>query len=133
MNITESIHEGLPRSKFKRPVKVKMITINPQTGLRVSRGTKGSVRQAFISGSEPSSFSTILRKKTKGPLNSFKHDTGTGEESDGIFSKPSSEIGDISNTMPTRSNSKSRLGFGRQGRGLIAPAFDPFRPESGNR
>ena len=133
MNITESIHEGLPRSKFKRPVKVKMITINPQTGLRVSRGTKGSVRQAFISGSEPSSFSTVLRKKTKGPLNSFKHDTGTGEESDGIFSKPSSEIGDISNTMPTRSNSKSRLGFGRQGRGLIAPAFDPFRPESGNR
>ncbi|MBT5366895.1 MAG: hypothetical protein HOL05_02525, partial [Nitrospinaceae bacterium] len=133
MNITESIHEGLPRKRFKRPAKVKIVTINPRTGLRVSRGTKGSVRQAFIKGSEPSSFSASSREKTKGPSDYFKSDTGAGEESEGIFSKPSSKIGDISNTIPFRSKSKSRSSTRRKRRGLTAPAFDPFRPESSSR
>ena len=133
MNITESIHEGLPRRKFKRPAKVKIVTINPQTGLRVSPGTKGSVRQAFINGSEPSSFSSASKEKTKGLSNFFKRDTGAGEESEGILSKPSSKIGDIFNTIPSRPKSEPRPSSRNQRRGLSAPAFDPFRPESGSR
>ena len=54
MKIMGAIHEGLPRLRFRRPAKVRFVSIDPHTGLRVPRGSEGSVRQAFVRGTEPS-------------------------------------------------------------------------------
>jgi penicillin-binding protein 1A len=44
---------GLPVEGFKVPAGVTSISINPATGRRASEGAPGSVREFFISGTEP--------------------------------------------------------------------------------
>jgi penicillin-binding protein 1A len=119
MDITEAVHEGLPKRRFRRPGNVEFITIDPHTGIRVPRGTEGSVRQVFVRGSEPSSVSPGSRRKKKGVSRYFREDAALPKGP----SKPSRVIGDIITTIPSRHRPRP----GRR----AAPAFDPFRSGGG--
>ncbi len=120
MKIMGAIHEGLPRRKFRRPNKVRFISIDPHTGLRVPRGSEGSMRQAYVRGTEPSGDSPSPRIR-KEPMSSFfREDAARRTKKDHDLGKRSSVIGDIITPIP----SVRGPGPGR----LSRPAFDPFRP-----
>ncbi len=122
MKIMGAIHEGLPRLRFRRPAKVRFVSIDPHTGLRVPRGSEGSVRQAFVRGTEPSGNFSSPRKRKKSMSSFFREDATRRPKKGHDSDKPSPVIGDITTPIP------SVGGPGPGPERPSRPAFDPFRP-----
>ena len=52
---------GMPVEQFKAPANISSVTINPATGRLVPEGSPGSVREYFISGTEPKGYDSDSR------------------------------------------------------------------------